>query len=336
MLTDGSASRLNTTDLKCPLPDYNDLWEAKTAQDWALVFAKIHGDGHPTSDLVMKHRPSSFSSLSKQFLNKELAADDVTLPLMQLIALLFPLQTAVHHLRRFLDALADSIGASSTWDSFARTTDFRYLLRSWYELYKRTADSLKSDPHAKSFLVYSLQMYHFICLDWLLPFADIERLARGELEPHDSRWELLQTSCLAKRNYIWTHVGQAMRAAILMPLSRRSGSWPAAVYRVALIMWAMSVAGATRAADETGVPSDVAVPVDCLALSDGLLQDYAERNVGTPILASLKGRAITVESPVEVLSYCMRIFDEHPDPFPLFAGGARAKLESMRRRWYLS
>lgn len=126
--------------------------------------------------------------------------------------------------------------------------EMQVLLHRWFSLYcSRLREIEQSDVSFNQFrsplMIATLITYRIIYLNTVTGFTDIESLARRRLS--DSR--LQQLSSTLVEQYIHCpdeallHIGQILYLLRSLDKKARPPWWPAALYRVTLTLWAISV-----------------------------------------------------------------------------------------------
>jgi hypothetical protein len=319
---------LNVVHLQAPIPSSEQLRNARSAHEWSLRSNEITSNGLIDG--------ASLRDLFTRFVEGELSSTDITLSPLQLRLLLHPLQTLVCQLRQFLSCLPDSgrqpMGTSISKVAIkARLEEISTLLRQWYGFAER---QIGGDQETCRTLTASLIMYHLIFLNTRTSLGFIEQFARGEIQcasaRHASQW--LQMHCLDDAEQIFFHCGQILRLSTSVPENLRPPWWSGAIYRVALIAWATSLAGTGgRLPLDSTTEMDKPFAIDALVPEHPSIVQYLRYKEGVPMLSRRDGTLVGMHLPNEVLQHCISILEE--DLSTRATEGIMKKLRSLLDRW---
>lgn len=286
---------------------------------------------------MCQQQPLSLRDLFRRFMDGEVANQHVTFSPAQLRLLLHPLQAVVCHLRQFLSCFSEagSHGKASRAvtksATRARLEEVQCLLQQWRALSNQSGQSAEMCPAACANSI----LYHLISLNTITCFPDIERLARREGVQSPFRqtfWPQMRGA--EEVEEIYFHCGQVLRLIRSMPERVRPPWWAAAVYRVALVSWANSMAnaGARFSMNEvteraTGVP----FAIDALHPEHPSISQYLKYRHGLPMFSKPDGTMVSLEVPTNILRYCIDVLEENLTM--RFTAGIRNKLERLAERW---
>ena len=320
---------LSVTNLDAAMPETELLWQARSAHDWFRSYEQVYG--------TSPRQPPSLRDLFRRFIDGELLNEQAELSPIQLRLLLHPLQALVCHLRQFLSCFSEggnyckasqAITKSATR---ARLEEIQCLLQQWYALSRRSIqDSINACSAAKA----NIMMYHLISLNTMTYFPEIERLARGEVaQPSLSQsWRRLHNG--EEVEEVLFHCGQILRVVRSMPERVRPPWWAAAVYRVAMIAWANSMACTEmgpRTRDLPMTKGDTPFAIDDLPPDHPFIVRYLKYKEGVPMLSRPDGSMISLEVAEKVLTHCIDFIEE--DSTMRFTAGIQTKLIRLAERW---
>jgi len=319
---------LSIVALQSPMPDSDDLWQCTSAGEWLATFEKVHGPTYQP--------PASVLDLFSRFMDGEIADSGASLSPLQLRLLLHPLQTQVCQLRQFLTCLPDGGSHAKTSRAVskaatkARLEEISMLLQQWYSLSKQGAS--QGEPCWTT--CANLIMYHLISLNAITSFKCIEQFARREVVVGPFRhvsW--LQSRCIDQAEETSFHCGQVLRLVQSMPESVRPPWWAGAVYRVALIGWANSMANAGSRFPKNGhsVEADRPFAIDALSPEDPAIGRYLKYQEGVPMLSRPDGSLISMDVPSNMLKYCIDLLED--DSSMRLADGIKRKLRIFLDGW---
>ncbi len=321
---------LSVTSLNATMPDTDVLWQARSASEWLGSYEQVYG--------TFQEQPLSLHDLFRRFMDGELADHHIKLSPTQLRLLLHPLQALVCHLRQYLSCFSDggshckasrAITKSATR---ARLEEVRCLLQQWYAFFDQ---STQNSTNLCSTASANLIIYHLISLNTITCFPEIGRIARREEVQgpfRQSSW--LQMRRIEEVEEIFFRCGQILRLVRSMPERVRPPWWAAAVYRVALMSWANSMANAgarfpMSGSKERGI--DAPFAIDALAPEHPSIVRYLKYREGLPMVSKPDGTMVSMELPGHVLTHCIEVLDE--DSTMRLTAGIKNKLGRLAERW---
>jgi hypothetical protein len=319
---------LSIVNLLAPMPDEDSLWQKTSAAEWLADFERVHGQTYRS--------PPSVRDLFTRFVEGELADSGTILSPSQLRLLLHPLQTQVCQLRQFLTCLPDggshakASRAVSKAATKARLEEISMLLQQWYSISKQSA---ANDGPCWTTCA-NLIMYHLISLNAITSFKCIEQFARREVAVGPFRhasW--LQNRCIDQAEETNFHCGQVLRLVRSMPEQVRPPWWSGAVYRVALIGWANSMANAGSRFPTNGhsVDADRPFAIDALTPEDPGISRYLKYQEGLPMLSKADGSLAPMDVPSNILKHCIDMLEE--DSTMRLTDGIKRKLRIFLASW---
>ncbi|KAI9654698.1 MAG: hypothetical protein M1831_005285 [Alyxoria varia] len=220
-----------------PLPDSEYLWRAQTAEQWHDEFESIHtfSDGRPA--LGRAFTPSLRQLFCLFYVNKT-----PNLTPFQLRLLLCHLQDYIFRAKS-LDKFESSTPGASNWSdgdemlgaSRVMFERVRLLLNRWQDL----CDRYLEREEMCSMLHSSLVMFHLVSLLSITDIPEIEDFARSG---RAKLWtnNHLETVIVDVEAAVH-HCGKALGLLKRMNRDVRPPWWAGAVYRVALILWFISI-----------------------------------------------------------------------------------------------
>ncbi|KAL7786646.1 hypothetical protein V8C37DRAFT_391967 [Trichoderma ceciliae] len=229
---------LSASDLERPLLDPNLPWETRSIFQTSNLYLidGLYPDVKTDEALSFESYPTLNESF-RDFLGGTLPGRT---PPRHLQLLLHPLQALVHHsqsLRSWATSTSSPVFSNAANSSLQET---RRLLRAWHNL-ATEARRENTDMHDTTL---GLILYHFICLNLVASFVDIERLAdRENLSIGFWQQSLQHERCIYSHQETIFHCGQALRYLRAVAVGIRPWWWPAAVHRAILTLWAASTLG---------------------------------------------------------------------------------------------
>lgn len=318
---------MSLVDLQAPMSDADDLWHVDSAEGWLDLFEKIHGDTYRS--------PASLRDFFTSFIDGELAGKELSPT--QLRLLLHPLQAQVCQLRQFIACLPDGGSHASTSRSVskaaskARLEEISSLLQQWYAISKQSFSGNRGTCWTTC---ANLIMYHLISLNAITSFKDIEQFARRDVALgafRSASW--LQMRCIDQPGEAYFHCGQILRLIRSMPRPVRPPWWAGAVYRVALIGWATSMASGTSRFSPLQPQAEPEKPfaIDDLTPENEAISRYIKYQEGTPMLSRSDGSLAPIEVPSNVLEHCIEVLED--DSSMRLADGIKRKLRMFMASW---
>lgn len=357
-----TAPMLSITELLCPLPGPDVLWQAPNADAWLAAVQSIYGCTANVSPQLLT-TPSltpSLSDLFQNFLHDNLtapAAGKCNLSPQQLRLLLHPLQALLCHLRQMLSCFSDILATRRTTSrtvtkasTLTRLEEVQALLQKWYEL---SMEYAKENPTC-AITRCNLVLYHLISLNAVTSFPEVERLARRD-GFDGSYWELSlrHKRCIFQREEAIFHCGQVLRLLRAMPHDRRPVWWSGALYRAVLILWTDSVSrmdpsfkrddqvvgvvggsgggGGSSSSATASSPMAVAVAVDQVTPEDPTVIAYLWNGEGVALLTRGDGKTFGLDKPADVLGYAVKALDDAVST--RIGDGIKRKLLTLAQNW---
>lgn len=245
--------------------------------------------------------------------------------------LLYPLQLLVTELRQFWTLLGSGNGIPTfplpllQTSSSLRAEELERLLHRWMDLAESVQlQGIRSVALMKSTMI----LFHLVYLNLLSSLPELEAIARGDgCFPDDSN------ACLWLKGpeAVLVHCGQVLYLTVEIDKKLRPSWWAAAVYRVAIIMWAFGASGGTE--DEKDISQQRHVPEVVLNASnyrDRLLTDYVRTHIGRPYLKGRLGSLVSLSDTAGVLHICMEALEPGPRTSRL-TEGILHRLEALTK-----
>ncbi|KAF2667195.1 hypothetical protein BT63DRAFT_375638 [Microthyrium microscopicum] len=332
-LFNDSTPLFSMTEFGTPMPDSDRLWHAKTAAEWSTVFSQVHEFSGGYSAVTSGVRPLSLRDMFRHFMEDDIIPRGMELTPLHLRLLLHPLQSLVCQYRQLTACFSDNISPRQQTNNVhtqsvrARLEELQVLLKRW----RRLADRYSSSHPLCPLMQASLVIFHLISLNTVTNFPEIEKLARKE--DYDGTYAQLMwkhKKCITDVEEAVYHAGQVIRLIKQMHANVRPPWWPAAIYRVGLIMWAESLAHNENIPNEMFSPSmEQFVAVDSLPADHPVLGRFRGKKEGRPALTRRDSTAIPIDNGFAVLSHCVEVIDE--GVANRFSDGIRNKLEKLAR-----
>ncbi|KAE8154449.1 hypothetical protein BDV25DRAFT_172098 [Aspergillus avenaceus] len=263
-------------ELELPFPCARQLWNAKSATEWACTYLQDFSD-----------TPSYFPSLAS-------ALKDPS-PLHQLPHHIdFPLAAfiTIHGMAAMVvDCNRTRYGLSRPWSNL--------LFQSWQRELEQELDHFGitiAEPLCMSVPSVSL-IYQAVSLSLYLPLGILETFAGKDGEKRSAdvyRAHLQNTSPLQLRQAAW-HAGQILRIAKSIPPGHLTGFGTTCLYFAALALWTYSAISAPGDSAHSEPKSDSGPPRRILLLDDennnGAVRRFVVSGQGIPALSSENGPA---------------------------------------------
>lgn len=310
------------------MPDQDVLWRSRSAEEWSRAYNTIYSSPKAS----VPRNPPSLKHVFRRFMSRDRRIQALDFSPTQLRLFLHPLQATVCHLHECLDCFLDGGNDRQSQRLVTQLEEVQSILQDWYTMCSRAAGKASSfDPATCANLV----SYHLISLNTMTNFREMERFARGELQREDfglSYW--VRIRCVEEATRIWFHCGQVIRLVRVMPKAREPSWWPAAIYRVAIIMWATSNANmkGQQVPPLSGrESSDDTVLIDALTPEHPSILRYIRYHEGIPVLSRRGGGFSSLEVPENTLKHCLEVLSEDTAATRL-AEGIKSRLKDLLAR----
>lgn len=326
-----------TAEIQTPLPDHDSLWLAQDARSWNQAFTEVHAStDHDSFDPTRQ----SLCDLFRELLTGKLHLwhGNCELPILHLRLLLYPLHTLVTQYDRLASCLPQPgsthqlAQAACDISTSLQGEEVKELLQKWYDLF------VQSPPlDSRQWLLSQVSsiLYHLIYLNLCASVPDIESVARSEFRQQSSNLAelaalVLPHRCIQAREEAIFHCGQVLRLLretepILRPLW-----WPLALYRVAIILWAIGLEELSQNQHLTtnnGNPYSSEFVIDALKPDDYQWRLFVRQKRGSPCLTRADTN-VRIEDINGILEIYARLLDGPPVNSPLAAGVAH-KLNTL-------
>jgi len=325
--------KLSITNLNAALPDLDTLWHSRSAEEWARAWETIYF----SLDFNLHSNPPSLRETFQKFVNREAWILKFDFSPTQLRLFLHPLQALICNLHQCLNCFSDSgNNRQSQQRLMTQLEEVQSLLQQWYVLCSRSIQ--KSEAFDLNTSV-NLIAYHLISLNTITSFPDIERLARDEMQQADFKQSFwARVRCVDEAPQIWFHCGQVLRLVRAIPESNKPLWCPMAIYRVALIIWATSIANANVQSPSESINAVVAMgSSEDTFMIDGLKPEhtsivrYLRYQEGVPVLSNKDGGLVSLKIPENLLRHCLEVLSEEESTTRL-KNGIKSRIERLIRR----
>lgn len=311
---------LDINELNAAIPDRDELWNAPSAEVWLATLNQ--------SRQSRDFRPQSLSRLFNQFMSDELGSAG-NLSLTDLRLLLHPLQALIYHLNKSLVYFFNSGSQRLLQRLLTQLEEVQYLLKQWYTMSCQTLE-LSHGPLETGYC--NMVIFHLTNLNAITYFPDIERLARGEISTEKFRESLWAGKrCAEESAQIWAHCGQVIRYYRQIPASSRPYWWSASIYRIALCLWATSLASHSSKGI-CPIDSGERIAVDALPFDHPSIVRYLRHQDAIAVLSQPDGSIVWMESPCDIIHHCMTVIKEKL-PGTQLDEGICTRLSKFAKRW---
>lgn len=345
--------KLDATSIHFPLPVMT-----VASQGTRMAMDGWKSDTTPPSS-VEPTQGQGYTSLTKLF--EALTTGQLSrlqdVPATHLRLLLHPLQSMSMRLHQCLDTFSNLQGpgarpsATISLASKAFVDEHMILLARWRYLATIVAARRENKP---TILASSLALHHIMVLNSLASFPEIERLTRlwtgsGTITPTHSYQSWMRTASPEGLALLMFNCGQLLHVLRSMPPTVRPIWWPAALYRVTLLlcqavislnsMSAVAMFGFSGSAQVIPPDSSNLVFLDQNISPnaedrDAGLREFLSRLHGRPVLTGVDGNAVMLLSEIIVLDHCVAMLEQHLlFDESAFARGIYEKLCELQSRW---
>lgn len=372
------------TELGAPLPEIDDFWLAKSATEWRSLYDRENGPQQDLSTHLSLRPQYSLRRLFQLCLSDELKNHTYKMTPTRLRLLLYPLQGLVFQHCQLLDAFPDtsllSLSSSRTTtrtSSIVRLEELQSLLQNWWYLAQTaTATSVninRAPSYEETVMNVNFILFHLVSLNLYTGLKSIESFARGDRgdedentsdkdSESDARHRYLTDRCVFSPHDALFHAGQVLRLVHAIPIRLRPPWWAAAVYRVALVLWAYSMAQVPSsplaptpsfrdhhsagnngpqapASDSATSGGESTIAINAIMPTDAAVARFLRLKRGVPVLVGSSGESgsstatLRLDNPRLVLQWCIDTLNEGQQSCTWFAMGVKMKLEMLLQAW---
>lgn len=310
------------------MPDQDILWLSSPAEEWSRAYNVVYS----SPKVSVPRNPPSLKHVFRRFMSRDPQIQALDFSPTQLRLFLHPLQAMVCHLHECLDCFLDGSNDRQAQRLITQLEEVQTILQDWYMMCSRSTGKTSAFDGTTC---ANLVTYHLISLNTMTYFREMEKFARGELQREEfqrSYWGRVR--CVEEAARIWFHCGQVIRLARAMPGAQQPPWWPAAIYRVAIIMWATSNANMNRHQLPRTLgrgSSDDTFVIDGLTPEHPSILRYLRYREGTPVLSKRSGGFLSLDVPEDTLKHCVEVLSEEPAMTKL-AEGIQGTLTSFLSR----
>lgn len=321
-------SKLSIAELDAAMPDQDMLWFSSSAEEWSREYNLVYS----STKVSVPRNPPSLKHVFRRFMSRDPQIQALDFSPTQLRLYLHPLQAMACHLHECLDCFADGGNDRQAQRLITQLEEVQSILQDWYTMCSRSMGQTSAFDGATC---ANLVTYHLISLNTMTYFREMEKFARGELlreEFQRSYWARVR--CVEEAARIWFHCGQVVRLARVMPGDQKPPWWPAAIYRVAIIMWATSNANMNRQELSPSLgrgSSDDTFAIDGLTPEHPSILRYLRYREGMPVLSKRGGGFLSLDVPGDTLKHCVEVLSEETATTRL-AEGIKGTLTSLISR----
>jgi hypothetical protein len=256
--------------------------------------------------------PQLFQSL----LEDKLDLWEGRLQVMHLRLLLYPIHIMVNHLCELILCFPQKPHVAFTRSACEASTGLRLeeiktLLQIWWNVFDRLHSKTTRQRALKQL---TETIYHLINLKLAVSFPHLEQFSCESSRQTDDGQELLDIGIRAPREAILA-CGQILRVTRGMEVELRQLWWPAAVYRVAVVLWTF---GFSKPAEQpqswnrdnnSQAANDFAI--DACLPGHPVWQPFLKYNRGLPCITADDGTLYPIDQPSNVLNVCVSLLKEH-------------------------
>ncbi|KAI1776938.1 hypothetical protein F4818DRAFT_363581 [Hypoxylon cercidicola] len=300
---------LTMLELGTCLPESDDLWLANEASAWRKSWNERYGSasGSPPSQ--------DFSQLSLRQLFGLLLEDRINvcehrLSILHMRLLLYPLHIMICQLCESLSYSTNKpLGRLSQPVSQILTTlrfdEIKSLRRTWHDTFVKLEPKNTRERTLKQ---SALVLFHLLNLKLAVSFPQLEQYFREVSAHSDAAHHLLEIGIRAPEEAM-VHCGQVLRVLREMEIELRPLWWPAAVYRVAIILRALGTSAPATNRTATEVPIDVVV--DASSPDSHAFETFLKYGRGRPCLKCEDGTLAPLKDVGRVLRICIGLLRQH-------------------------
>ncbi|KAH7326236.1 hypothetical protein B0I35DRAFT_474907 [Stachybotrys elegans] len=320
---------LSIPDLQCPLPSPEDVWKLRTTDEWLGKLQAMHGNMSPGGQFELPEAASLFG-LFQDFLQDKLSCDQESLTAFQLRLLLHPIQNLLCHTQQTMSCFPEilttrrpAIYTGLKTNTRRRLEEIQLLLEKWYGL---AHGIFKLNPNDLVIRV-DLVLFHLVSLNTITNFPQIEQLARWDNSHTIARESSLrQSKYIHSREEATDHCKQILDLVRQLPIDHRPPWWPAAIYRVTLILW---VDALTQ--QKLCIPSPTHTPPGAhMHPIPASMEAPGTAGIDGPGM-SIDGATMPLDRPASMLQYGIQAIEEGRRT--RFSDGIKRKLTTLGDNW---
>ena len=303
---------LTIPELERNLPNADELWLAPNASTWTHAWQKLYGSylrRPPTSEPSQRSLPELFQSL----LENKLDHRDIGLQGFHLRLLLYPTHILIAQLSELNLCISEKPvarfgGSACHASSSLRFNEIKTLLRTWWKVFCKLRVETTRQRAVKQL---TQTIYHLLNLKLTVSFTHLEQYAR-EVRTNLEDVRHLSAAGVSHPQEAIFHCGQILRVTREMESELQPLWWPAALYRVTIILWTLSVSHTITQAEAgktSPPPADFAI--DTLPADDNLWQPFLKYNRGRPCLTASDGAMCPLNEPTAILRICVDLLEQY-------------------------
>jgi hypothetical protein len=315
-------------ELERPMPESDDLWLANDPDIWWQLYKQRHSS-HPGTGKSVQPRQQSLRELFRSLLEDKIDHWHDPVSILHMRLLLYPIQILIAQLcELFLCLPTESVKRPAArpcrTSSMLRLDEIRLLLRTWNKSFRRLAPNGTRECALKSLTAI---LYHILNLNLAVSFVHLERCAQTQDGPASLERDGQNGPWIRLPQEAIFHCGQILRTIRETPHELRPLWWPGAVYRVAIVLWAISV---THMANKTTAISEPAFEliIDTVPPDDVAWQLFIKYDRGSPRLTARKGPSISLHDSNGIFDECIALLRADPALSP-YGTGFALKLERL-------
>lgn len=302
---------LTITDLEKALPDSDDFWLAPDASTWFQGWKSAHG---PEADMSTLFVPTqtSLPELFHSLLDNKLDNCKPRLQILHLRLLLYPIHILTAQLCELMLCVSDkeplrfSPTACHT-SSTLRFEEIKTLLRTWWSVFR----GLDGDTTRHLALQQATEiLYHLLNLKLAASWSHVEQFSKAFSKQPQAFPHLSVTALRRPREAVF-HCGQILRVLHNMDTEIRPLWWPVALYRVAIILWTLSMVHSIEQPESSDSATTSDIAVDRLLPDDPIWQPFLRHDIGNPCLTDEDGSLQSIDNANTVLQICSDSLRRH-------------------------
>ncbi|KIV91822.1 hypothetical protein PV10_06319 [Exophiala mesophila] len=321
---------LALSDLNVLLPCDEKLWLAPCAAKWMERLGELGISSVEAAAAMLEGPQPTLRDLLVRLSATRAGATATVIHPSHLRLLLYPLQLLVVELRQFW-ALFGSENDNPTFplpllqtSSSLRAEELERLLHRWMDLAESVQpEGVRSVALMKSTMI----LYHLVFLNLLTSLTSLEAIARGEghlsAANNVSRW-------LRGPEPILVHCGQVLSLTADIDKKLRPNWWAAAIYRVAITMWAYGASGGGGDEQHMSQQHAPEIVLNTTNYRDRLISDYLRTHSGRPYLRNRVGNLVSLSDTAGVLQVCIEALEPGPR-MCRFTEGCLRRLEAVAK-----
>ncbi|KAK5204124.1 hypothetical protein LTR47_003711 [Exophiala xenobiotica] len=319
---------LTIPDLEKSLPDGDDLWLAADASTWFHFWKTAYGPEAGTSTPFVPAK-TSLPELFQSLLDDKLENWKPRLQILHLRLLLYPIHIITAQMCELMLCVSEKepLRFSQTAclpSSNVRFEEIKTLLQTWWSVFRGLEENTTRQTAQRQVTEI---LYHLLNLKLAVSWSHVEQFSRAYIRQPRPTQGLPAIALRRPREAVF-HCGQIMRILHNMDVEIRPLWWPAALYRVAIILWTLSMSHTIERPERTDPDTVSDIAIDRCPPEAPIWQTFLRFYRGRPCLTADDGVLQPIDDATTVLRVCSDLLRQYKNMFCL-AESLLGELEGL-------